>query len=122
AHYSTVEAAKSALISSADGLAEQANVRDAISAARDLQQRWKTAGNGRRARDEAQWKAFRASIDKVFARADAERNERSSQEQALHAEASSLCAELEALATADTPPERAEQQRIEAAWNALSVA
>lgn len=122
AHYSSVEAAKNTLISSADGLAEQANVRDAISAARDLQQRWKAAGNGRRGRDEAQWRTFRAAIDNVFARADAERNERTSQEQALHAEASSLCAELEALAAAETPPERAEQQRIDAAWNALSVA
>ncbi|MEO7200829.1 MAG: DUF349 domain-containing protein [Dokdonella sp.] len=122
AHYSGVEAAKNALISNADGLADQANVRDAISAARDLQQRWKAAGNGRRGRDEAQWKAFRAAIDTVFARADAERNERTSQDHALHAEASSLCAELEALATAETPPERTEQQRIDAAWNALSVA
>ena len=29
---------------------------------------------------------------------------------------------MEALATAETPPERTEQQRIDAAWNALSVA
>src|SRR5690606_25994991 len=60
-----------------------------------------------------------AAIDAVFARADSERAERTAEErQALEASAN-LCAELEATASADSPPERAEVQRIESACCAL---
>ena len=117
--HAQVESAKAALIARAAALAEQADTRTAMNQARDLQKLWQATGNGKRARDQAQWVVFRAAIDAVFARADSERAERSAEErQALEASAN-LCAELEAMATADCPPERTEVQRIESAWRAL---
>ena len=117
-----VETAKNALIERASALGEVADTRTAISQARDLQKLWQKAGNGKRSRDQAQWKTFRAAVDAVFGRADNERAERSAQERKALETAAGLCAELETLAAGDAPPERAAVQRIESAWRELSTA
>ncbi|MEP6881471.1 MAG: DUF349 domain-containing protein, partial [Dokdonella sp.] len=116
-----VEAAKSALIGRAEALSEQTDPRTAISQARDLQKVWQASGNGKRARDQAQWKLFRAAIDAVFARADNERAERSAQDLKALKDAENLCAELESIAGKSTVPDRAEVQRIESEWRALNT-
>ncbi|HNR92066.1 MAG TPA: DUF349 domain-containing protein [Dokdonella sp.] len=116
-----VQAAKAALIERAEALAALDDVRSAMNAARDLQKRWQAAGNGRRSRDEAQWKAFRGAIDRVFARADDERAQREAQDTATRETAARLCTELETLAAAPEPPPRGEVARIDAAWLALGI-
>ena len=116
-----VQATKATLIERAAALADGGDVRAAIAGARDLQKRWQAAGNGRRARDEAQWKAFRAAIDRVFARADGERAQREAGDQAARAAAADLCTELEAMAAAADAPARGEVARVDAAWNALGI-
>lgn len=116
-----VEAAKSALINDADALLQQADVRSAISGARDLQKRWQGSGNGRRSRDEAQWRAFRKAIDAVFARADSERAQRTERDQQSLTDAANLCDELEQISVSDATIDRAAVSRIEQAWNALGV-
>ncbi|GAA0709323.1 DUF349 domain-containing protein [Dokdonella soli] len=115
-----VERAKAALIAEAEALGQGTPQRGAVAAARELQQRWQQAGNGRRARDQAQWKAFRAAIDAVFGRLDAERAERSARDADARAQAEALCAELEALAVTETP-DRSAAARLQAAWDALRV-
>lgn len=117
-HDAAVEAAKQRLIDAAEALSGEADLRSAIAAAKDLQRRWQAAGNGRRARDQRQWTAFRGAIDAVFARADGERAARDAQAQATRDGAAALCAELESLAAAEQA-DRAAQTRIEQAWQAL---
>jgi exonuclease SbcC len=113
--------AKSGLIEKAEALISEGDVRAAMSTARDLQKRWQASGNGRRARDEAQWRAFRKAVDAVFARADGERVQHQVREREAHEAAIGLCNELDALATAEAPPARGEIARIDAAWQALGV-
>ena len=113
-----VERAKSALIAEAEALADTLP-RGAVATARELQQRWQRAGHGRRARDQAQWTAFRAAVDRVFGKLDAERAERSAREVESRQQAEAICTELEALAAADAPAERGAVSRLQAAWDAL---
>ncbi len=119
AHFTQIESARDALIANAQALGNEADVRTAITQARVLQKRWQEIGNGRRSRDQAQWKAFRAALDAVFSRADAEREAQAAQESELRDQAETLCAELEALAQADSAPERGAVSRIETAWRAV---
>ena len=113
--------AKSTLIERAEALTSEGDVRAAMSTARDLQKRWQSSGNGRRARDEAQWRAFRKAVDAVFARADGERAQHQAREREALDAAAALCDELDALAAADAAPARGEVARIDAAWNALGI-
>ncbi|MBA8883300.1 DUF349 domain-containing protein [Dokdonella fugitiva] len=113
-----IERAKAALIAEAENLAETMP-RGAVAAARELQQRWQRAGHGRRARDQAQWTAFRAAVDRVFGKLDAERAERSARDAEARQQAEAICVELEALAAADAPPERGTFARLQAAWDTL---
>lgn len=115
-----VEQAKSALIAEAQALAAAPD-RSAVAAARALQQRWREAGNGKRNRDQAQWKAFRAALDDVFGGLDAERAKRSARDAESREQAAALCAELEELGRGETEPPRAVVSRIETAWDALRV-
>ncbi len=119
-HDEAVGARKQELITQAQSLAD-ALPRGAVAAARDLQARWREAGNGKRARDQAQWQTFRDAIDRVFAQLDAQRAQRSQREDEARAQAQDLCSELEALAAAEAEPERGALVRIEAAWHALRV-
>ncbi|MEO6687531.1 MAG: DUF349 domain-containing protein [Dokdonella sp.] len=116
-----VARAKSVLIAQAETLGQGPAQRGAVAAARELQQRWQAAGNGRRAKDQAQWSAFRAAIDAVFAKLDSERNERTARDAEERTQAESMCAEMEAFAHADTPPERNVIARLQSAWSAMRV-
>lgn len=115
-----VEAAKSALIAKAQALAEQMP-RGAAASARELQQQWRATGNGKRARDQAQWTQFREAVDRVFANLDAQRAERTQRDNEARAQAEALCAELEAIAAAPDAAERGTVGRVETAWKALRV-
>jgi hypothetical protein len=113
-----VERAKAALIAEAEALA--ANMpRGAVASARELQQRWQRSGNGKRSRDQAQWNQFRSAVDGVFGKLDAERAERSARDAEVVTQAETVCAELEALAAAQVPPERGAIARLQNAWDAL---
>ncbi|MEO7324969.1 MAG: hypothetical protein ABIW82_09095 [Dokdonella sp.] len=116
-----VERAKSALIAQAEALGQGTAQRGAVAAARELQQRWQGAGNGRRAKDQSQWNAFRAAIDAVFAKLDSERNERTARDVEERAQAETTCAEMEAFVHEETPPERAAIARVQSTWSALHV-
>ncbi|HET7925675.1 MAG TPA: DUF349 domain-containing protein, partial [Rhodanobacteraceae bacterium] len=105
--YAEIEQRKIALIAEAEALAGGEPPRRAAALARELQQRWRDAGNGRRDRDQAQWKTFRAALDAMFGKLDAERSQRTAREAESRTRASSLCAELEALANGETAPQRA---------------
>ncbi|WP_395681376.1 DUF349 domain-containing protein [Dokdonella sp.] len=113
-----VERAKAALIADAEALAD-GMPRGAVASARELQKRWQVAGSGRRSRDQAQWNQFRAAVDRVFGKLDAERAERNARETEVRAQAESVCVELETLAGATEPPERGAIGRLQAAWDAL---
>ena len=113
-----VEQSKAALIAEATTLAEEFP-RGAVAAARELQQRWQACGNGRRSRDQAQWKAFRAALDRVYERLDGERTQRQVQDAESKARAEALCGELESLAASGTPVERGVVARVVEAWNGL---
>ena len=113
-----VEQAKAALIAQATALADELP-RGAVASARELQQRWQASGTGRRARDQAQWKTFRAALDRVFERLDAERVQRGAQDAESKAQAEALCTELESLASTGSVPERGAVARIVEGWNAL---
>ena len=121
AQHALVEAAKSDLVTRALALSELPDLRTAMSQARDLQKLWQKSGNGRRARDQALWKQFRAALDAVFARADSERDARAAEEQQVLAAAAALCAEFETLANGSTMPERSALQQIENGWRALGI-
>lgn len=121
AHHAEMEAAKSSLITRAQALAEETDTRSAMNQSRDLQKLWQATGNGKRSRDQAQWKQFRAAIDAVFGRADNERAERSAQDRQAISDAEALCGELEAIASSSNEPDRAEVQRIESAWQAIGT-
>jgi exonuclease SbcC len=113
-----VERIKATLIAEAEALAD-GTPRGAVASARDLQKRWQAAGNGRRSRDQAQWNLFRAAVDRVFGKLDAERAERNARDTETRAQAESICTELEALAGESEPPERGASGRLQAAWDAL---
>ncbi|MEO7917604.1 MAG: hypothetical protein ABIR16_08165, partial [Dokdonella sp.] len=121
AHDTAVGEHKDALIAKATGLSDTTDKRAAITASRELQKQWQASGNGARRRDDQQWKQFRAAVDAVFASADAEREQVANTERQRRDEASDLCADLEALSTADAAPERGSVQRIVDAFAALAV-
>ena len=110
---------KDALIAKATALSETQDKRAAISTSRDLQKQWQDSGNGMRRRDEQQWKQFRAAVDAVFASADAERASIADADRERRDQASTLCEELEQLATADEAPERGSVQRIVDAFSSM---
>jgi len=115
-----IASAKAVLIAQAEALGRDMP-RGAVASARELQQRWQRAGNGRRSRDQEQWKHFRSAIDAVFGRLDAERAERGARDQEARGQAEAVCAEFEAQAAASDKSDRAAVSRLEAAWDALRV-
>ena len=121
AHQDEVERAKSALIAEAQALSAGEAIRGAPAAARALQQRWQAIGNGRRSRDQAQWKIFRAALDAVFGKLDSERAERAARDADSLARAAAICAELENIAAAPEPSPRATVAGAESEFEALGV-
>lgn len=118
---SDVEAAKRRLIADAEKLAQSPDAAAAAREVRDLQARWKAAGNGRRRNDEAQWKLFRSHCDAIFARLDGARREREDAETAQRAAADALLAELTTLAEAAPDAPAAARRELEQRWAALET-
>ncbi len=115
-----VEAARAVLIGEAEALTRDGLQRGAVATARELQQRWQELGHGRRARDEAQWKTFRAALDAVFGALDAARTERKARDAQAQAQAEEVCQRIEAL-TADEDAERGMLAKLGSEWEALRV-
>ena len=121
-HDRAIEEARAALIGEAEALVQAEPLpRGLAGSARGLQQRWQQLGSGRRARDQAQWNAFRRALDAAFARLDQARDERRAQDAAAVARADDLLAELESLAARESP-DRATEARLQSEWTALGVA
>lgn len=116
-----VEAAKRRLIAEAERLANATDAAAAAREVRDLQARWKNAGNGRRRTDEAQWKEFRGHCDAIFGKLDGARREREQAETAARAEAQAVLSELEQLAQTDGETAPAQRRELEQRWSALDV-
>jgi hypothetical protein len=122
AHDRAIEEARAALIGEAEALVQAEPLpRGLAGSARELQQRWQQLGTGRRARDQAQWNAFRRALDAAFARLDQARGDRRAQDAAAVARADELLAELESL-SAQEAPDRAAEARLQSEWTALGVA
>jgi DNA repair protein SbcC/Rad50 len=120
-HAAGIEAAKRRLIAEAERLAAAPDAAAASREVRDLQARWKAAGNGRRRTDEAQWKEFRAHCDAVFARLDGARREREEADNAARTEAQALLSELQQLAAAPAAQQPAQRRELEQRWAALGL-
>ncbi|MEM6709573.1 MAG: DUF349 domain-containing protein, partial [Pseudomonadota bacterium] len=74
AHWDTHRAAKQALVSEAEALANgTAPLAERIEQAKTLQGRWQTAGRIPRKEDQALWQAFRAHLDRLFGAREQER-------------------------------------------------
>ncbi|HSX63036.1 MAG TPA: DUF349 domain-containing protein [Tahibacter sp.] len=116
-----VEGAKRRLIAEAERLAASADAAAAARDVRDLQARWKAAGNGRRRTDEAQWKIFRGHCDAIFARLDTARRERDDADAAARAQGEALIDELTQLAESATDGQPAARRELEQRWSALDL-
>lgn len=116
-----VETAKQRLIAEAERLAASADAAAAAREVRDLQARWKAAGNGRRRTDEAQWKAFRGHCDAIFAKLDGARRERDEADAAARTQAEALLAELTGLSGAADEDQPARRRELEQRWSAADV-
>lgn len=116
-----VEAAKRRLIGEAERLAAAADAAAAAREVRDLQARWKAAGNGRRRSDETQWKEFRGHCDAIFARLDGARREREEAETAARTQAETLIDELAQVAQLPVENQPAQRRELEQRWSSLDV-
>jgi exonuclease SbcC len=121
AHERDVQASKQRLIEQATALGSRSDHATLPREARDLQKRWTTLGNGRRAVDQRQWREFRGACDAVFGKLDAARKERDSQVAATIAQVQSIVTELEALAADESTPAesvKAQLRELDARWQA----
>ncbi|TDR37368.1 uncharacterized protein DUF349 [Tahibacter aquaticus] len=116
-----VEAAKRRLIGEAERLATAADAAAAAREVRDLQARWKAAGNGRRRTDEAQWKEFRGHCDAVFGKLDSARREREAADNASREQALAVLADWEQLSADSADALAAQRRELEQRWSALNL-
>ncbi|MGA8278510.1 MAG: DUF349 domain-containing protein [Rhodanobacteraceae bacterium] len=130
-HYAAVENAKTVLIEEARALAGR-DARATANSARALQKRWQATGNGRRHRDQTQWRSFRAALDAAFAQIDIERAESAAraaaardaelvQAAATAKEAAEICVALEACASGSESSQRSQIAMLESRWKTLDV-
>jgi len=111
---------RQSLIEQAEALRDGPDLGAAITQARALQAQWRDAASGvhlGRGRDEALWKRFRAACDSVFARREAERNERVAQAQRVEQDRQTLLAEFETALSAGSIGEvESALKRFQSAW------
>ncbi len=109
-------ARKQALVAEARALASREPLDAALAEARRLQDAWKQTGYTDPREDRACWQDFRAAIDAVFARRDAERDaERSAREAQLAASAARAAEESEKRARRQQEQQAARREEINAA-------
>jgi len=99
AWYAQKTADKLALIERARGLAGRPDIREAVDAAKHLQQLWKDIGPVERDREQSLWTEFRAQCDLVFARRQQAQTEHIAALETNKAAALALCQEAEQSAT-----------------------
>ena len=105
--------AREALIAQAEALASVADVRAAIDQARTLQVQWKKAGRVPRASMDDVHTRWKAAMDVVYARRDAERAERLERQRAVASQA-------ELLVSSRDPVRAAEAVKgLQARWKAI---
>jgi exonuclease SbcC len=122
-HEREVEASKQRLIEQALALGSRSDHATLPREARDLQKRWTTLGNGRRAVDQRQWREFRSACDAVFGNLDAARKDRESQVAATLAQVQDIVTELESLARDESTPSesvKTQLRDLDARWQATS--
>ncbi|MDG4551213.1 MAG: DUF349 domain-containing protein [Candidatus Contendobacter sp.] len=100
-------------------LAEGADLRGAVEAAKKAQAEWHPTVQALPRQEQALWKEFRAVCDQVFARRQAEQQAADTERQDHLQRKRDLCAEIEALATAEPKQlteARARLQAIQHEW------
>lgn len=83
AWFDELGAQREKLIQAAEALSSNADSRSAISAVKNLSEKWKEIKGLPRKRDQAYWLRFRAAVDQVFSNADAQRNQVKAEQQKL---------------------------------------
>jgi exonuclease SbcC len=93
------ESERQTLIEAAKRLVGETDGRRAGTEAKNLMERWKRVGKGRMARDQAQWREFRAALDAVFAGLDERRKAVETERADNTRQAEALVVELEGMAS-----------------------
>lgn len=77
-----IEQAKTELLAAAEALLDWEDVQAATQEAKNIQQRWRELGQGRRRQEQALWARFRQCCDQLFAKRDEVRQQRRQERQA----------------------------------------
>ena len=102
--------AREALIAEGEGLVAHPDLKEAIAKAKEMQRRWRDAPRVAKSTAQAQTRRFRAAMDAVFARREADRAERL-------ARLSAFVTSAEALTRAQDPVRAAEaMKQLQAQW------
>jgi flagellar biosynthesis regulator FlaF len=105
------QAEKHDLIDEMRALADEPDLRRAVDAAKQLQQRWHTTVPARHRDENALWQQFRAASDAVFARRSAEYEARGATLRANQESRETICRDLLALAESGDDASSAELER-----------
>lgn len=115
------ENAKRELVARATALGNDGDVRAACDKARQLQQEWKTIGQAHPKADRQLWQEFRGACDTLFSKRDAEFQARQAERDAQATQAEALITSLGELATPDATALRSAVERLDDAFQALSL-
>lgn len=118
------ESERQSLIDAAKRLVSESDGRRAGNEAKQLMERWKRVGKGKMARDQQQWREFRAALDAVFAGLDERRKSIEAERVDNTRQAEALVVELEGLATLDGENLTASQNPVRDLrdrWQSLGV-
>ncbi|MCM0612535.1 DUF349 domain-containing protein [Marinobacter sediminum] len=91
------EALKQEIVDKANALTSHEPLQDAMNQAKNLQTDWKAIGITRHREDRKLWQAFRKACDEIFARRDAQRNEKHEAAKAADEAAETVLDEARAL-------------------------
>lgn len=115
------ETAKRELVTRAIALGQDSDTRAACDKARQLQQEWKTVGQAHPKADRQLWQEFRGACDALFSKRDAEFQARQAERDAQVTQAEALITSLAELATPDAAALRSAVERLDDAFQALSL-
>ncbi len=99
--FEQVELTKRRLISEAQALEHERDLKTAIDKAKALQAQWQKAGSGRRKTEQELWKAFREPIDPLFEKLKGERDAQKQEAREAIGELEAICEQAEKLAESD---------------------
>jgi hypothetical protein len=115
---------RQALVKEAQALADDKDMRHAVTEARRLREAWQVTVTSARKDEQALWKAFNAALDGVFDRDRAARDDFKAGLEEQRRQADALCAELEGLTRAEdleVRTMRAELSRLATAFGRLGT-